>query len=207
MGKSLSWVSVFIVAIFQFIPWLVNSLQLTRLKWFIWSSCASELNPFALLQFIDMLWNRLPTITRDLSYVTWIGSLFTRRCKLLIIPSCLFLAPSLLLYLILIHYMHLTDFFLMVSILRFIHSFSLMSWLPRNSVIGTGLLFPHIPHFNVTFIHFSNSVISIARVFGNWLLDVILEALLILINFSTIMLIHSRSWSEVLFSWPTLCII
>ena len=154
-----------------------------------------------------MLWDRLPTIARDLSYITWISSLFTRRCKLLIVTSCLFLAPSLLLYLVLIHYMHLTDFFLMKSILRFIHSFSLMSGFSRNSVIGTGLLFPHIPHFNVTLVHFSNSVISIAGVFGNRLLDVILDVLLLLINLSTIMLIHPRSWSEVLLSWPTLCII
>ena len=82
-----------------------------------------------------------------------------------------------------------------------------MSWVPRDSAVGTGLLFSHIPHFNVAFMHFSNSVISIVGVFGNRLLDVILEVLLLLINLSAIMLIHPRSRSEVLLSRPTLCII
>ena len=192
MIKSLS-ISLFEMAWVELVTWLVDPLYLTRFKRFVWPSSASKFDPILLLQIIDVLWHWFSSVARNLSDITPVATLLPRWGKLLIVTSS-FLAPSLLLYLIMINHVHLADFFFVVPFLR-ISMVSGLSWSP---MIPTLWFLPHFPHFNITVVHFANSVVSIALVFGNWLLDVILVVLFFLVDFSAVILRNARSWSELL---------
>lgn len=181
---------------------LVDPLYLARFKRFIWPSGASKLNPIRLLQVIDVLWYWFSSVTRNLSDITSISALFPGWSKLFIVTSS-FLAPSLLLYLIMINHMHLADFLFVVPFLWI----SMVPGLSWSSVIPSWWFFPHLPHFDITVMHFTHSVVSIALVFGNWLLDVILVVMFFFVDFSAVILSNARSWSELLFCRSTRCVI
>ena len=173
---------------------LVDPLYLTRFERFVWPSGACKFNPIRLLQIIDMLWYWFSSVTRNLSDITSVSTLLPGWSKLLIVTSS-FLAPSLLLYLIMINHVHLANFLFVVPFLRI----SMVSGLSWSSVIPSWWFFPRFPHFDVTVMHFAYSVVSIALVFGNWLLDVILVVLFFLVDFSAVIFWNARSWSELLF--------
>ena len=128
------------------------------------------------------------SVTRNLSDITSVATLLPRWSELFIVTSS-FLAPSLLLYLIMINHVHLADFFLVVPFLRI----SMVPGLSWSSVIPSWWFLSHIPHFDITVMHFAYSVVSIALVFGNWLLDVILVVLFFLVDFSAVILRNTRS--------------
>ena len=69
----------------------------------------------------------------------------------------------------------------------------MVSGLSWSSVIPSWWFLPHFPHFDITVVHFTYSVVSIALVFGNWLLDVILVILFFLVDFSAVIFRDARS--------------
>ena len=137
-----------------------------------------------------MLWHRLSAIARDVPDVASFNTLLSRRGKLLKVASFLLLSPPLpvLLDLTLVQEMHLTNLvFVDVPVLLLATAITRMSLFSLHPVIA------FVTNFRAEVDNVTNSIVSIARVFGSRLLDVILVVLFVFVELAAIVLLNPRS--------------
>ena len=110
MSVPFTVVSIFEMTV-SFLAWMVYSLHLPCLKGLIWAASARVLDPIALGKLVNVLWNAFSavSVSAEVSAITSVS----RWSKLRVVIGS-FLAPPLLLELLLVNDLHLADFSVLV---------------------------------------------------------------------------------------------